>query len=48
MDFLKKYKYWLESDYFDEYTKKELRAIKEDVREIEDRFHRDLTLEQLV
>ncbi|NLW23060.1 MAG: phospho-sugar mutase [Tissierellia bacterium] len=43
MDFLKKYKYWLESDYFDEYTKKELRAIKEDVREIEDRFHRDLT-----
>lgn len=42
MDYLKKYEEWLESDYFDEETKEELRGIKDDIKEIEDRFHTDL------
>lgn len=36
------YNFWLESPYFDEDTKKELRAIAEDENEIEERFYRDL------
>lgn len=36
------YNFWLESPYFDENTKKELRAIAEDENEIEERFYRDL------
>lgn len=41
MDYMKKYNHWLESDYFDEETKEELRAIK-DEKDIEDRFYTDL------
>lgn len=42
MHYMEKYEYWLESDFFDEKTKKELIAIKDDEVEIEDRFHSDL------
>ena len=42
MGFMDKYKYWIEDDYFDEATKKELKAIS-DEEEIQDRFHKDLT-----
>lgn len=41
MAYKEKYNMWLEDDFFDEETKKELRAI-EDEEEIEDRFYRDL------
>ncbi len=41
MSYMEKYIYWLESDYFDDDTKKELRAIS-DEKEIEDRFYADL------
>ncbi|MCF6466679.1 phospho-sugar mutase [Clostridium sp. Cult2] len=43
MDFLDKYNYWLNNEYFDEETKNELKSIKDDEVEIEDRFHTDLT-----
>lgn len=36
------YNFWLSSDYFDEGTKQELRAISGDEKEIEDRFYKDL------
>ncbi len=42
MDFMQRYKKWLKDDYFDEETKKELEAIKDDEKEIEDRFYKDL------
>ncbi len=42
MSYLNKYTSWLESDYFDEITKQELIAIKEDETDIEDRFYKDL------
>ncbi len=41
MNYMEKYNQWLESDYFDYETKKELKSIS-DVREIEDRFYNDL------
>ena len=41
MNYMEKYNQWLESDYFDYETKKELKSIS-DVREIEDRFYTDL------
>ncbi len=41
MDYMKRYKEWLESDYFDEETKEELRELS-DTEEIEDRFYTDL------
>ena len=41
MDYRKQYKYWLESAYFSEETRNELRQIS-DAREIEDRFYRNL------
>jgi phosphoglucomutase len=40
---MEKYNFWLNNDYFDETTKKELESIKNDEKEIEDRFHQDLT-----
>ena len=43
MDYLEKYNYWLNNEYFDEATKNELKSIKDDEKEILDRFHRDLT-----
>lgn len=37
------YQEWLQSPYFDEKTKKELRNIGKDEKEIEDRFYQDLS-----
>lgn len=42
MTYHEKYHFWLDSSYFDEATKAELRGIAEDEKEIEDRFYRDL------
>jgi phosphoglucomutase len=39
---MSKYRDWLVSDYFDEETKEELEAIKDDETEIEDRFYKNL------
>ncbi len=36
------YKFWSEDPYFDEATRAELLAIKDDKKEIEERFYRDL------
>ncbi len=41
MEYKSKFQFWLENDYFDEDTKKELLAIR-DEKEIEDRFYKDL------
>ena len=41
-DFMKAYELWSEDPYFDEGTRNELIAIKDDTKEIEDRFYRDL------
>lgn len=37
-----RYKRWLENDYFDEETKKELADLEDNQAEIEDRFYKDL------
>lgn len=42
MEYLKEYQKWLESSDFDEETKKELEEIKNDEKEIEDRFYKEL------
>ncbi len=42
MNYKSKYRDWLVSDYFDEETKEELEAIKDDETEIEDRFYKNL------
>jgi len=42
MNYKEQYDFWLASDYFDEATKAELIAIKEDEKEIEDRFYKAL------
>ena len=42
MNYLEEYKKWCESPEFDEDTKKELLAIKDDEKEIEDRFYKEL------
>ena len=42
MNYLEEYKKWCESPEFDEETKKELLAIKDDGKEIEDRFYQEL------
>lgn len=42
MEYLKAYQEWLESDYFDYDTKKELMDIQGDKKEIEERFYKDL------
>ena len=34
--------YWLSDSYFDEKTKEELLAVRNDEKEIEDRFYKDL------
>ena len=41
-DYRKSYEYWLSDSYFDEETKKELRAIESDENEIKERFYKDL------
>ena len=42
MNYLDEYKKWCESPEFDEETKKELLEIKDDEKEIEDRFYKEL------
>lgn len=42
MDYMKEYNFWLESEFFDEDTKSELRNIASDEKEIEDRFYKGL------
>jgi len=42
LNYMSKYRDWLVSDYFDEETKKELEAIKDNETEIEDRFYKNL------
>ena len=42
MSYLEEYKKWCESPEFDEQTKEELLKIKDDEKEIEDRFYKEL------
>lgn len=42
MDYSSKIQFWLDNAYFDEDTKKELLAIRNDEKEVEDRFYKDL------
>lgn len=42
MEYLEEYKRWCEGKEFDEKTKKELLEIKDDEKEIEDRFYKEL------
>ena len=42
MDSMDKLNFWLESSYFDEDTKKELISIKNNIKEVEDRFYKSL------
>lgn len=43
MDYREKYNNWLNNEYFDEMTRKELESIKYDEKEIADRFHTNLS-----
>ena len=42
MDYKKMYEEWLSNPYFDEETKKELESIKDDEKEIKERFYTEL------
>lgn len=42
MNYKEEYKKWLEGSFADEVTKKEMEAIKDDEKEIEDRFYKSL------
>ncbi|HOZ55362.1 MAG TPA: phospho-sugar mutase [Clostridia bacterium] len=42
MNYIDKYNSWLSEEIFDDHTKKELESIKENKKEIEDRFYKDL------
>jgi len=42
LNYLEKYKFWLENEYFSDEAKEELRAIKGNEEEIKDRFYKDL------
>lgn len=42
MNYIDNYKSWLESEYVDEQTKSELKAIENDDNEIKERFYKDL------
>lgn len=42
MDYKNNYEIWLNSPYFDEQTKNELLSIKDDEKEIQDRFYKNL------
>ena len=42
MSYMDQYNFWLEDSYFDQDTKNELLAIRDDEKEIEDRFYREL------
>ena len=42
MSFMEEYNFWLEDDYFDQDTKDELLAIRDNQGEIEERFYKEL------
>ena len=42
MSYREEFDFWLEDSYFDEETKKELRAIQDNEAEVEDRFYKEL------
>ena len=42
INYLNEYKRWCESDEFDDETKRELLEIRDDEKEIEDRFYKEL------
>lgn len=42
MSYMEQFNFWVEDAYFDEETKKELLAIKDNEKEIEDRFYKEL------
>ena len=42
MGYMEEYRFWLDDPYFDEETKKELKAIEADEAQIEDRFYKEL------
>lgn len=42
MDYLANHKFWLENEYFDRDTREELARIKDNPREIEERFYKNL------
>ena len=42
MGFMEEFNFWLEDDYFDQQTKDELLAIRNDSKEVEDRFYKEL------
>jgi len=42
LNYLEKYNFWLENEYFDEKAKAELRALAGNEEEIKDRFYKDL------
>ncbi len=42
MDYREQFEFWLNDDYFDAKTKEELLAIRNDEKEVEDRFYKDL------
>ncbi len=42
MDYLKKYEEWVTNEYFDEATRAELKALKDNENEIKERFYMDL------
>ena len=42
MDYKELYKEWMTSPYFDENTKKELKAIEQDENEMKERFYKEL------
>ena len=42
VDYIKKYEEWLSNPYFDEATRAELAAIKDNDAEIKERFYKDL------
>jgi len=42
LNYLEKYRFWLENEYFGEKAKEELRALADNEEEIKDRFYKDL------
>ena len=42
MNYKEQFDFWLADDYFDAKTKEELLAIRNDEKEVEDRFYKDL------
>ena len=42
MSYMEKYRLWCTDEYFDEQTRQELLSIKDNEKEIEDRFYKEL------